>query len=136
MNSWEGIVNDSLIASYVLPNRLNDRFYLILIEQVLSELLQIIPIAICNRMWFQHDGEPAHFTTDVRNYLNATLGTRWIERGVPDPWPPRSPDLSSLKYILWGHLKILVYVTAVASDEDIVARISVGVTHDVFRSAR
>ncbi|GBM23804.1 hypothetical protein AVEN_91142-1 [Araneus ventricosus] len=56
-------------------------------------------------MWFQHDGVPAHFSTNVRNYLNATFGARWIGRGGPVPWPPRSPDLSSLDYLLWGHLK-------------------------------
>nr|XP_042901341.1 uncharacterized protein LOC122269952 [Parasteatoda tepidariorum] len=75
-------------------------------------------------MWFQHDGAPAHFSIDVRNYLNATFGARWIGRGGPIPWPPRSPDLSSLDYFLWGHLKHLVYETPVDSDEDLVARIS------------
>ncbi|GBN55037.1 hypothetical protein AVEN_138553-1 [Araneus ventricosus] len=45
--------------------------------------------------------------------------------GGPVPWPPRSPDLSSLDYFLWGHLKNLVSTTPVDSDEDLVARISV-----------
>ncbi|XP_054713709.1 uncharacterized protein LOC129223166 [Uloborus diversus] len=75
-------------------------------------------------MWFQHDGAPAHFSIDVRNYLNATFGARWIGCGGPVPWPPRSPDFSSLDYFLWGHLKSLVYETPVDSDDDLVARIS------------
>ncbi|GBM12648.1 hypothetical protein AVEN_46138-1 [Araneus ventricosus] len=64
-------------------------------------------------MWFHHDRAPAHFSTDVRNYLNATFGARWIGSGGLVPWPPRSPDLSSLDYFLWRHLKSLVYATSV-----------------------
>ncbi|GBN20588.1 hypothetical protein AVEN_131532-1 [Araneus ventricosus] len=72
-------------------------------------------------MLFQHDGAPAHFS----NYLNATFGVRWIGRGGPVPWPPLSPDLWSLDYF-WGRLKSLVHATPFDSDEDLVARISVG----------
>ncbi|GBM94504.1 hypothetical protein AVEN_192992-1, partial [Araneus ventricosus] len=75
------------------------------------ELLQDVPIAIRNRMRFQHDGAPARFSIDVRDDLNTTFGARWIRRGGPVPWPHRSPDLSSLDYFLWGHLKSLVYET-------------------------
>ncbi|GBM33855.1 hypothetical protein AVEN_175690-1 [Araneus ventricosus] len=57
--------------------------------------------------------------------------------GVMDlPWPPRSPDLSSLDYFLWGHLKSLVYATPVDSDEDLVARISVAAARGIFESVR
>lgn len=122
---WAGIVNDFLIGPYLLPTRLSGGSYLIFLKEVLPQLLHDVPIAIRNRMWFQHDGAPAHFSIDVRNYLNATFGARWIGRGGPVPWPPRSPDLSSLDYFLWGHLKHLVYETPVDSDEDLVARISV-----------
>ncbi|GBM82027.1 hypothetical protein AVEN_94179-1 [Araneus ventricosus] len=46
-------------------------------------------------------------------------------RGGPVPWPPRSPDVSSHDYFLWGHLKTLVYASPVDQDEDLVARINV-----------
>ncbi|GFT77335.1 uncharacterized protein TNCV_2023401 [Trichonephila clavipes] len=64
------------------------------------------------------------FFRDVRPCLNVSFGTRWIWCGEPIPCPPRSPDLSSLDYSLWEHLKSLVQVTALDSDEDLVARIS------------
>ncbi|GFY09167.1 hypothetical protein TNCV_4663581 [Trichonephila clavipes] len=51
---------------------------------VLPELLQDVPIAIPNRVWFQYDGAPAHFSTVVRMYPNATFGARWIGCGEPD----------------------------------------------------
>ncbi|GBM14755.1 hypothetical protein AVEN_72022-1 [Araneus ventricosus] len=94
-------------------------------DEVLPELLQDVPIAIRNRMWFQPDGASAHFSTDMRNYQNATFEARWIGRGGPVPWPPRSPDLLNLDYFLWGYLESIVYETPVDSDEDLVARISV-----------
>ncbi|KAJ4449729.1 hypothetical protein ANN_01133 [Periplaneta americana] len=31
-------------------------------------------------------------------------------------WPPRSPDLNSLHFFLWGHLKSLVYSTSVGNE--------------------
>ncbi|GFW68881.1 uncharacterized protein TNCV_2917801 [Trichonephila clavipes] len=58
------------------------------------------------------------------HFLNATFRTRWIGRSGLVPWPPRSPDLSSLDCFLWGHLKNLVPATALDSYEDLVARIS------------
>ncbi len=85
MNVWAGIVNDFLIGPYLLPTRLNGESYLIFLEQVLPDMLNDVPIAIRNRMWFQHDGAPAHFSTDVRTYLNATFEARWIRRGGPVP---------------------------------------------------
>ncbi|GBM56489.1 hypothetical protein AVEN_110508-1 [Araneus ventricosus] len=71
--------------SYLLPKRLNGQCYLILLEQVLPELLQDVPIAIRKRMWFQNDGAPAHFSNDVSNFLNSTFGPQWIGRGGPVP---------------------------------------------------
>ena len=76
MNVRAGIVNDIFIGPYLLPTQLNGESYFIFLEQALSELLQDVPIAICSRMWSQDDGAPAHFSADVRIYLNATFGSR------------------------------------------------------------
>ncbi|GFU61519.1 transposable element Tcb1 transposase [Trichonephila clavipes] len=75
-------------------------------------------------MWFQHDVALAHFSTNVRTPLNTTFGARCSECGVPVPWPLQSPDISSLDYFLWGHLKNLVYATPLDANEDLIARIS------------
>ncbi|KAJ4448490.1 hypothetical protein ANN_10506 [Periplaneta americana] len=42
-------------------------------------------------------------------YLDRRFPDRWIDRGGPIAWPPRSPDLNPLDFYLWGHLKSLVY---------------------------
>ena len=71
-----------------------------------------------------HDGAPAHFSHEVRAFLNETFPDCWIGRG-PTAWPPRSPDLAPLDFFLWGDVKSLVYETPVVTVEDLIARISV-----------
>ncbi|GBN76223.1 hypothetical protein AVEN_124308-1 [Araneus ventricosus] len=36
--------------------------------------------------------DPSHWGTDVRAFLDTTFPSRWMGRGVPIAWPPRSPD--------------------------------------------
>ncbi|KAJ8940181.1 hypothetical protein NQ314_010800 [Rhamnusium bicolor] len=56
--------------------------------------LEALPLEYRNRMYFQQAGCPAHHACVVRNWLNSKFGQRWIERGGPVLWPPRSPDLT------------------------------------------
>ena len=70
-----------------------------------------------------HDGAPAHFSLSARRYLNQKFGLRWIGRGGPIAWPPRSPDLNPLDFYLWGHLKYLVYSTPLDDVRTLHARI-------------
>ncbi|GFS77545.1 uncharacterized protein TNCV_321001 [Trichonephila clavipes] len=78
MNVLAGTVSDFLIGLYLLLKRLSGKCYLIFLEKKLSELLQDVLMAIRNRMWFQHDEAPAHFSTDVCTCLNAAFGAQWI----------------------------------------------------------
>lgn len=38
---------------------------------------------------------------------------RWFSQGWSKSWPPRSPDLSPLKFCPLGHLKSMVYSTPI-----------------------
>ena len=49
---------------------------------------------------FQQDGEPPHWGSDVRRFLDATFPNRWIGRDGPTPWPPRSPDITPHDFFL------------------------------------
>ncbi|GFX13315.1 uncharacterized protein TNCV_2907381 [Trichonephila clavipes] len=126
VNVWAGILGDYLTGPYILPDRLTGSHYLIFLKQVLPELLDSAHVTAATRtsMWFQQDGAPAHFSISVRNHFDATCGERWIGRGGPVHWPPRSPDLSCLDYFFWGQMKSLVYEKPVNSAEELVARIS------------
>jgi hypothetical protein len=64
-----------------------------------------------------HDDVPAHFSRVVRNVLNNTSYDRWIGRGGPTVWPPRSPDLDPLDSYLRGYLKTLMYAAPVDIEE-------------------
>ena len=59
---------------------------------------------------FQQDGAPPHYLKNVRDFLDLRFPGRWIGRGGPTSWPPRSPDLTPLDFFLWGFLKDQVYV--------------------------
>jgi len=63
----------------------------------------------CANVWFQQDGATAHTAhqsmTVVRNMFPGHLISRF--RDVP--WPPRSPDLTTCDFFLWGYLKSRVY---------------------------
>ncbi|KAJ4448542.1 hypothetical protein ANN_10560 [Periplaneta americana] len=70
-----------------------------------------------------HDGAPVHFSRTARRYLDRRIPDRWIGRGGPIAWPPRSPDLNPLDFYLWGHLKSLVYSSPVPDLESLRNRI-------------
>ena len=56
--------------------------------------------------YFQQDGATAHAPMNVLpNMLPGCLTSRFGDV----PWPPRSPDLSSCDFFLWGYLKCRVY---------------------------
>jgi hypothetical protein len=101
VNIWAGIIGDDLIGPFRLPHRLSDPTYLNFLNNDLPLLLEDVPLLTRRRMWFQHDGAPAHFTLAVRRWLHEHYPGRWIGRrnGTPVHWPSRSPDLSPMDFI-------------------------------------
>lgn len=63
-------------------------------------------------------------SVEPRAWLNEKLADRWIGRGGPISWAPRSPDLTPLDFFLWGHIKSNVYRTKVPNIEVLKERIS------------
>lgn len=123
INVWAGVIGDRLIGPYVLPQRINGQTYLAFLQNVLPELLDDVPYGDRLEMWYMHDGAPPHYSISVRDYLNQMYPDRWIGRGGPTPWPPRSPDLNPLDYFLWGYLKALVYSEPIISVEQLEQRV-------------
>ncbi|GFU81127.1 transposable element Tc3 transposase [Trichonephila clavipes] len=60
-------------------------------------------------LWFQQDGSTCHTARATIDLLKDTFGDRLIPRFGPVNWPPRSSDLTTLDYFLWGYVKSLVY---------------------------
>lgn len=141
VNVWAGIIADHLIGTYFLPTRLNGDGYRRFLQHQLPAMLEDASLQIRSRMYFMHDGAPAHFSSTARDYLDDAYPNRWIGRGGPQSWPPRSPDLNPLDYFFWGHLKSLVYTTPIESIEDLRNRISasceiIGNTPGIFERTR
>ncbi|GBN84190.1 hypothetical protein AVEN_229214-1 [Araneus ventricosus] len=109
-------------------SQLSGQSYLVFLNEVLTEFLDDIPLATIQGLWFQHNGAPAHFCVPVRGWLDMEYPGRWIGRGGPVLWPPRSPDLTPLDFFLWGHLKELVYRDIVTTQMDLVARLHAACT--------
>jgi hypothetical protein len=64
---------------------------------------------------FQQDGAPPRWAPIVREFLDMHFPGRWVGRDGPTPWPPRSPEITSLDLFLWGYVKDIVYKTPVTS---------------------
>lgn len=73
---------------------------------------------------FQQDGAPPHWSSEVRQYLDRKLENRWIGRGGPIAWPPRSPDLTPPDFFLWGYVKDQVYSSPIRDLEHLKTRIT------------
>ncbi|XP_056413945.1 membrane cofactor protein-like isoform X7 [Hyla sarda] len=61
----------------------------------------------------QQDGAPPHYGCQVRAFLDEQFPGKWIGHRGPVEWPPRSPDLTTLDFHLWGHLKAIVYAVKI-----------------------
>lgn len=123
VNVWAGIVGDYLLGPYILPARLNAQNYLAFLQHQLPDYLDDLPLETLRNMWWQQDGCPAHWGRIVREHLDEQFPGRWIGRGGPVAWPPRSPDLTPPDFFLWGAMERLVYETPVPSEQDLVARV-------------
>lgn len=107
-NVWCGIWNTHIIGPFFLHETMTSETYLALLETRIFPAIQ--QIAGSQALpWFQQDGAPPHFGTNVREWLNNHFIERWIGRRGAVEWPARSPDLTPLDFFLWGHLKSVVY---------------------------
>ncbi|GFW42518.1 uncharacterized protein TNCV_4257131 [Trichonephila clavipes] len=58
-----------------------------------------------SRVWYQHDGAPAHKFGQPCTFLAQTFDTPIMSYGDQQEWPSRSHDLSHLNFFLPGFLK-------------------------------
>lgn len=133
LNVWAGFLGDNIIGPFFIPGNLTGDLYLELLEDAVEpRITEIIEDSMTGRMFheiaensviFQQDGCPAHYKTEVRQFLNRRYPNRWIGRRGPTEWPPRSPDMAPNDFFLWGHLKSIVYRTPPNTLEELKARI-------------
>lgn len=123
VNVWAGVLNNCLLGPYFIEGRLDGQSYLNILRSVVNDMLEDVPVIYLQNLFYQHDGAPAHYQTQVREFLNNHFGSNWLGRGGPVPWPARSPDLTPLNFYLWGEVKQLVYATEYSDRNELKARI-------------
>ncbi|KAJ4452300.1 hypothetical protein ANN_03820 [Periplaneta americana] len=104
-------------------NILTGQAYTNFLENTIPHVLEDTPLINRQHIHFLHDGTPAHFSRTARQYLDRRFPDRWIGRGGPIAWPPRSSDLNPLDFYLRGYLKLLVYSSPVPDLESVRNRI-------------
>jgi hypothetical protein len=91
-----------------------------LLETVLLGLLKVVPLAVRQSLWLQHNGAPENCREDVQQWLKMTHPGRWTDvEGLLH-------DL--MHFFLWGHLKEHIYGVPPRTIKDLLARLQTGVT--------
>jgi hypothetical protein len=93
---------------------------------------EISSYMICQSYWKMYHWQLHHecgtcmlVLRSMRDVLSKRCHGRWIGRGGPIAWPPRSPDLNLLDFYLWGHLNTLVYTAPVDNEDNSVGSVNV-----------
>lgn len=120
VNVWVGMLDTHLIGPFYFDGNINSESYINMLENDLMPKLQELGAPL----YFQQDGAPAHYANATRDWLDGHFPNRWIGRGGPIQWPPRSPDLTPLDFSIWGILKNNVYKTTIESKDHLKERIA------------
>jgi len=111
---WAGVASFGIIGPYFFeernqPVRVNKDRYIDMIKNfVIPELKKKRKFSLT---WFQQDGATPHTAKKTIAFLKQAFKERIISihSGNDIQWSPRSPDLSTCDYFLWGYLKSRVY---------------------------
>ena len=118
VNCWCGIVGDHVIGPYFLKGRLTGQVYATFLQNLLPQLMEDVSLQVRMNMWMQHDSAPPHYTLCSRQVINEIFDEKWIGRGGPVAWSPRSPDLTSPDYFLSSFVKERVMAVAPTTPDD------------------
>ncbi|GBM03348.1 hypothetical protein AVEN_256893-1 [Araneus ventricosus] len=64
------------------------------------------------------------FRTTYNRNPPSKIPRRWIGRGGPIPWSPRSPDITPLDFFLWGYVKNIAYQSPILDTDELKSRIT------------
>ena len=123
MYFWCVIVGDHVIGPYFFEGRLTGQVYANFLQNALPQLMEDVPLHVRMNMWMQYDGAPHHYALCSRQVINEIFDKKWIGRGGPVAWLPRSPYLTSPDYFLWGFVEERVMAVAPTTPDKMKERI-------------
>ena len=122
INVWCAMSSECIIGPFFFEeSTINGQNYLEMLKKFFYPI--IARKRIVSRMYFQQDGAPAHFSSDVRAWLDEKFTGRWIGRRGSIEWAARSPDLTPLDFFLWGYVKQKVYQQPIKDVDDLKQKI-------------
>ncbi|PNF37864.1 hypothetical protein B7P43_G07422 [Cryptotermes secundus] len=114
LNVWTGLMRDKQIGQFSFSEyTVTGRSFL--------DMLKLY--ALPHLSLKLSSNKTAHFCHHVRNHLDREMAGRLIGRGGPIAWPPRSPDLTPMDFLLWGYVKNTVYQVKINDIQYLKARI-------------
>jgi hypothetical protein len=114
---WAGIWSEGVIGPFFFDGTCDGQSYLAMLnDQFWPSMGHIVEE---QHLWYMHDGAPAHWSKQVRSWLDVKFPGRWIGRGGEIAWPPRSPDLTPPDFFLWGVIKDRVYARKARTIEEL-----------------
>jgi hypothetical protein len=97
------VSGSQIIGPIFFDTTVNTEVYLRIFEDFYSQLTEKENI----NCFFQQDGATCHTSRQSLTHIHeAFTEERTVSKGL---WPPRSPELSSCGFYLWGYLKGKVY---------------------------
>jgi hypothetical protein len=96
-----------LVGPHVLPHQLTGNHYRDFLLHDVLKLVEDVILAVRTRMWYMHDGAPAHFSLVVWDVPSNTYHDRCVVEEGPTSWHSRSPDANPPDIYPWAHLKLL-----------------------------
>ncbi|GBN90155.1 hypothetical protein AVEN_67910-1 [Araneus ventricosus] len=113
------LMTGSLERQVFYDGTLTEQRYLELLQDIITDFVENLPLHQLRNVWFQHGGAPLHKISNVKQYLMETFQNQVIGYGGFVEWPPRSPDLTPLDFFFWGHMKGQVYATPPPTSQDL-----------------
>jgi hypothetical protein len=127
---WCAVLGTSIIGPIFFDRTVNTQVYMNIFEEFCAQLTE----EERQSFFFQQDGATCHTS---RVSLQRVHEERTVSKNL---WPPRSPDLTTCDFFLWGHLKSTVYKSNPHTIQELkdnishaVAAIDITVLHRVYR---
>jgi hypothetical protein len=101
---WCAISAGRIVAPISFDGTVNTAEY----QRIFMEFIEQLDDIELNQGYFQQDGATCHTSNASMALIQSFFDDRIISKNL---WPPRSPDLTSPDFFLWGYLKERVYAT-------------------------